>query len=88
MAKHSQKKQPRKLKTVRDVVKALGGTAKTAEFTLTTLPAVSNWMAEGYIPPGWHYCISLRLESKGFEVDPCAFGLDKDGVPLRHRRVA
>lgn len=83
--------RPKRIKThttVRSVIRALGGTAQVARWVGVGMPAVSNWIAEGYIPPGLHLQFFLAIERRGERVSPCVFGLDADGRPLRSRRAA
>jgi hypothetical protein len=61
------------LTTVESVVEALGGTKATAEWSGLGMPAVSNWIARGWIPPEWYLALSAELESRGFKVDPALF---------------
>jgi hypothetical protein len=63
------------LRSVADIVKAFGGTKRTAEWANTHMSAVSNWLANNEIPNGWHYRMHLELTARGFEIDPRAFGI-------------
>lgn len=63
------------IRTVADVVKAFGGTKKTADWANTYASTVSNWLANDEIPNGWHYRIHLELTARGFSVSPKAFGI-------------
>lgn len=65
----------RSLRSVADIVKAFGGTKKTAEWANTYMSTVSNWLANDEIPNGWHYRMHLELTARGFVVEPEAFGL-------------
>jgi hypothetical protein len=82
----------RKLKSVGEVVEALGGTKATAEWCDIGMSAVSNWIAAEYIPPGWHYRMTAKLGERGIEIDPAVFGmhLDREPPPKKaaERRVA
>lgn len=62
------------LRTVEAVVAAFGGTKETAEWAGLGESAISNWIARGFIPPGWHYRISEELKKQDMEVDPQVFG--------------
>ena len=62
------------LRTVEDVVAAFGGTAEMADWAGLGMSAISNWMARGFIPPGWHYRISAELKERGLDVAPQVFG--------------
>lgn len=61
------------LHTAKDVVEAFGGTKETAEWAGIGMPAVSNWLADGWIPPGWYLSMSEKLRQRGFDVDPAVF---------------
>ena len=63
------------LRTVREIVKAFGGPKKLAEWAAVVKSAPSNWVAEGHIPPGWHYRLHLELSARGYKIDPRAFGV-------------
>lgn len=79
----------RTLRTVCDVVKAFGGPAALAEWADVGTSAVSNWKADGFIPPGWHLRMMFYLTSKGFKVEPSAFGIEISMTgPFKARKVA
>jgi len=78
----------RTLTTVKEIVAALGGTARTAEWAGVGMSAVSNWLADEDIPAGWHYRLHLELEARGFSIDPAAFGIRKDGKQRPKFRAA
>ena len=40
---------------------------------------ILNWLAEGYIPPGWHYRLHLAAEARGYWIDPRALGVPAAG---------
>lgn len=66
-------KKPVPLHSVREVVEAFGGTNTLARWAKIGPPAVSNWIAEGWIPPAWYLAISEHLREDGYEVDPKVF---------------
>lgn len=76
------------LRTVEDVVTALGGTKGTAEWAGHGESAISNWLARGFIPPGWHYRISEELKKQELEVDPSVFGIDPKAAGRDPKRRA
>ena len=77
------------LRTVCEVVKAFGGPKALAQWADVGPSAVSNWKADGFIPPGWHYRMMLELQGRGFSVAPQAFGVDPEmRGPYKARRVA
>lgn len=61
------------LNTITEVVDAFGGTKALAMWTGTGESAISNWIARGEIPPGWHYRLHMEALDRGFEIDPCVF---------------
>ena len=72
-------KQPL-LSTVTEVIDALGGPTGLIEWAKTQFPhasisksAVSNWKAEGWIPPAWFLAFSTELARRGHTVDPKVF---------------
>lgn len=65
---------PDMLKTVDDVVEALGGTLKAAEAANVGASAVSNWKARGRLPSDRFLLISSALEREGKSVTPELFG--------------
>lgn len=73
--------------TVRATIRALGGTSQVAKWAGVSMPAVSNWIAEGFIPPGYHMQFHLAVEHRGDCIHPSVFGLDETGRPLRARRA-
>lgn len=64
------------LKTVSEVVDALGGPSVLGDQFSIGQSAVSNWNMRGEIPPGWHLRIYLSIRQMGLDIDPEVFGLD------------
>ena len=62
------------LRTAACVVEALGGTKLAAEWAGVGESAVSNWLARGFIPPGWHIKLHTHFTPLGLELAPTAFG--------------
>lgn len=75
------------LRTVSDVVQAFGGPAETAKWAGHGPSAICNWVARGFIPPGWHYRMSKWAAEHGYEISPAVFGED-DAKPVRKRQRA
>lgn len=73
------------LKTAACVVEALGGTKLAAEWAGVGESAVSNWLARGFIPPGWHFRLHAHFAPQGLELAPTAFGQTE---PPKSRRKA
>jgi len=70
----AKRKSSKVLKSVPEVVKALGGPDAISELTGVGRSTVSNWATWGFIPPGWYMAFKTRLEAKGFILDPDVFG--------------
>jgi hypothetical protein len=66
---------------MREVVEAFGGTYKLAEWAGISPPGVSNWLADGEFPRGWHYRLHMEAIRRGFEIDPALFGERPDRLP-------
>jgi hypothetical protein len=65
------------ISTVREAVRALGGTQKTAMLLKVGMPAVSNMIARGEFPQGHHLKLYLALRARGIAVDEASlFGID------------
>lgn len=73
------------IRTVDDLVEALGGDTAVAHWLRITQGAVANWKQRGEIPGGWHLRLYARLLAEGWEVDTAAvFGLsDRESRMLR-----
>lgn len=57
------------LATIAEVVSAFGGTKALADWAGVGESAISNWLARGEIPPGWHYRLHIEAGARGFEID-------------------
>ena len=83
--KHSRRMNTKAMKTLRsitEIVNALGGKRKLAtlvEAKNGSTSVICNWVADNYVPPGWHYRLHLFAEHKGFVIDPKAFGVPPTG---------
>lgn len=67
------------LKTVDEIVNALGGTTATALAAEIEPNAVSMWKARGKIPPNRFLVISKLLLRTGHQADPAVFGFMESG---------
>ena len=79
------------LKSVGEVIDALGGPTVVGERFNIGQNAVSNWKLRREIPPGWHLRIYLSVRQNGVDVDPRVFGLDTlNGLepPAKKKRSA
>ena len=74
------------IKTVRQLVDAFGGTGQLAKFLKVVPSAVSNMLADDYIPRGYHLEIYLEAERRGFEIDKARVFKMVDR-PLARKRV-
>ena len=64
------------LKSVDDVISALGGEVGTAGVAGVTVPAVYNWRSRGKIPPRKSALITDALAKCGKEPSRSVFGLE------------
>lgn len=80
------KRSNRILKSVQEVVDALGGPSAVGARWGIGQSAVSNWILRGYLPPGWHLRIYLTLKRMGLRAHPSVYGLEEDEDPLPDRR--
>ena len=76
------------LRTVSDVVQAFGGPAEVAKWAGHGPSAICNWVARGFIPPGWHYRLTKWGRENGFEISPAVFGEDEDPRQAKPQRSA
>lgn len=74
------------LKSVPEVVNALGGPSLLGDRFNIGQSAVSNWNMRGEIPPGWHLRIYLEVERLGMEIDPSVFGLEPCKAASKKKR--
>jgi len=65
------------IRSVRELVDVLGGTFETAKLLQIVPSAVSNWLAQDYIPRGHHLELYLVAKQRGFRIDVTIFGLDR-----------
>jgi hypothetical protein len=72
------------VKTVHDLVMALGGFTRVARWAgYEDARGVHNWLTRG-IPPSYHLRLTLEAKRRGVEIDPSVFGLeDNDADELR-----
>jgi hypothetical protein len=78
------------IRTVDDVVRALGGDTKVAEWLEITQGGVNHWKTRKEIPGGWHMRIYAKLLSQGIDCDPVVFGLSREDADIlidKHHRV-
>ena len=75
------------LRTANDVVAAFGGTKAAAEWAGVGESAVSNWIARGFIPPGWHFRMHEHFEARQYRLESTVFGHVVD-EPNPKRRTA
>ena len=62
------------LRSVEDVISAVGGPAAAASLVAVGKSAVSNWKSRGAIPPEYFLTFSDALAKLEKEADPAVFG--------------
>ena len=71
------------IRTIAQLVTALGGDTALSERLGICQEAVANWKARNAIPGGWHLRLYSECLGKGKSVDPRVFGLrEKDMQPI------
>lgn len=68
------------VRSVEALVAAFGGTKAMADWADVGMSAVSNWIAFGNIPRGYHLRLYLEAQRRGILIDPSIWGLE-DGKP-------
>lgn len=66
------------IRSIDDFVKMLGGPSRTAEWLGVTPSYVSNMLARGYLPSGFHMRAWLEIVHRGYEASPEFFELQGD----------
>jgi len=61
------------IKTVAELVDAFGGTQAFADWADVGMSAVSNWIAMGAVPRGYHYRLDRECRARHLDVDPGFF---------------
>ena len=64
------------VRSVDALVTAFGGTKAMADWADVGMSAVSNWIASGNIPRGYHLRLYLEAQRRGILIDPSLWGLD------------
>lgn len=62
------------IRTLDDLIDALGGTAAAASKAGVSPPAVSNWRSRGRVPPEHFLRLSDEVGKLGRRLDPSLFG--------------
>ena len=62
------------LKSVDDIIEALGGTSAVAKRAGVSPSAVSNWRALGSIPAEYFLAFEAWAGERGVRLDPSVFG--------------
>lgn len=79
------RKQKKTLKSVAEVIKALGGPKAIADWVGAPRQTVSNWKSFGYIPSPWFDLFEQRLDDRGYSVDRGVFGFKTDPLESAQR---
>lgn len=73
-------KHPTLLTSVYEVVEAFGGgdlkkgRKELGRWADVGSSCISNWLTDGFIPPGWHFRMAEHLGKKGYVLSPKVFG--------------
>ena len=66
------------IRSVQDFVTSMGGTGRCADWAGTTDATVSNWIARGYLPAGYHMRALLEIKRRNLKAAPEFFGVEGD----------
>jgi len=66
------------LKSVEEVVEAVGGNSAAAALAGVSAPAISNWKARGQIPAEKYFVFVEALSRVGKRADPTVFSFAAD----------
>lgn len=69
------------IRTVRELVDAFGGTGKLSAFLNVVPSAVSNMLADDYIPRGYHFEIYVEAKRRDWTLDTQSLFGVPDYVP-------
>lgn len=67
----------KKLETLPEVIRTLGGVTKAAKVTYRNRQAVTNWVMRGFIPPRAFDLVEQALRRKGCRPERSLFGFDR-----------
>lgn len=77
------------IQTIDQLVDALGGTGEVGEWADIGANAVANWIARGWIPPGWHLRLYIEANRRGLKLAyERLFGLSTDDAEILRACVA
>lgn len=66
------------IRNIHDLVDAFGGSGKFADWLGVTVSYVSNMLARGYLPGGFHMRVYVELRRRELSVSPELFDLEPD----------
>jgi hypothetical protein len=66
------------LRSVDELVDALGGSAATAEVAGVVISAVSNWKTNGVIPAAYFLVFAKEFKRRKLRLDPAIFAFRRD----------
>jgi hypothetical protein len=73
------------IRNIHDLVTAFGGSGKFADWLGVTGSYVSNMLARGYLPGGFHMRVYVELKRRGLTVSPELFDLEPDDADFFKR---
>ena len=63
------------LKSIDDLIEALGGTFAVSDWLEVSPSAISNWRSRNEIPGAWHLKLYLETTKRGHQLEPKIFGM-------------
>lgn len=74
----------KQITTIPDLIAAFDGPSPMADWAMTSVQNVYNWMARDHIPPSYHMRIAIEARRRGLAISPHVFGLENDDAQAFH----
>ena len=70
------------INTLDELIAALDGPVKGAQWAGAGASAICNWRARGYVPPSRHLPLLIELKRRGKSINPALFELSEEDFDL------
>lgn len=70
--------------SIQGLVAAFDGPPSMADWAMTSVQNVYNWIARDHIPPSYHMRIALEASCRGLVIAPEVLGLEGDDAERFH----
>lgn len=75
------------IKSVDELIDALGGDTEVGKMFRLSQSAVANWRLRNEVPGAWHLRLLIRVSQLGMSIDPEVFGVSGDDADALNRLV-